>query len=107
MLWLFHDGEPVDRYNSSPGYFDDGPRRSPSGGDARLMCALFHAGDYVDDVERILRRSRDHYFDQSDRLRDLTRALDVPEFIVYFGFDYLDRGELPAGLTAADLVRTP
>jgi hypothetical protein len=82
ILWycLYLNGQLADEYGSTPGYFD--PKAEPSppvGGNARRLCQLFEAND-VAEVERILRDDVDYAF-QTDRLRDLARALGLPPFV--------------------------
>lgn len=102
------NGELVDEYSSSPGYFDDGPPEPPSGGDAARLTSTFGASDSAV-VESILRKSsdgKDGYIFEIDRHRDLVRALDLPEWAVGTSYEGLAAGEYPEGLTEADLHRT-
>lgn len=110
ILWFqFHvNGELVDEYDSSPGYFDPsaGPSE-PEGGDAAKLCEAF-GSNAVTQVEQILRRSsfeEDGYTFALERHADLVRALGLPEYSVGLGFQYLSEGDLPEGLKESDLIR--
>jgi hypothetical protein len=55
-LWLFQNGRVLDRYDSSPAYFDpDSELRPPEGGNATALCKAFGRPDRVDRVEQLLR----------------------------------------------------
>jgi hypothetical protein len=59
ILWyqLYENGEAVDEYESCPDYFDFSFKkpRGPIGGDARKLCAAFHAPMPPEFIEAILR----------------------------------------------------
>jgi hypothetical protein len=109
MHWLFRDGQRVDAYDSWPGYDEGRPRRRPRGGDARALCQLFGADQAIEEVDRILRAQgkTNPYPFESHRHRALLQALGLPLFAANLGFHHIDRGEVPDGLRAGDLVRTP
>jgi hypothetical protein len=55
-LWLFQKGEIVDRYDSSPAYFDaTSDHRRPEGGNVKLICEAFDQAERRSAVERLLR----------------------------------------------------
>jgi hypothetical protein len=107
---LSRDGEEVDRYNSTPGYFTSG-RSAPQGGDAQVLCAAFDAPEgAVDRVEAILRAAhsteKGGYLFEMDRHRDLTKALGLPGCAVATGYAYIARGEEPRGYDPSTWVKT-
>jgi len=116
LLFLADGGAVVDDYNSSPGYFEDEDARPPEGGDAARLCALFGA-ESVAEVESILRRWDDFsdepdvdppddvYIFEVERHSALVGALGLPVASVGFGYRYVSRGELPAGV--ASVLRVP
>ena len=98
---LFESGRMTDEYNSRPDYFESGTR-PPEGGAARALAAAFDAHARAGDVERILHRGE--YAVETERHAELVEALGIPEAAVGTGFNYISEGELPPGLTAADLA---
>ena len=109
MLWygLFDKGRLTDEYNSWPDYFEHGDS-PPTGGDARKLCAAFGRSSKEKEVETVLReasREEDGYVFAMERHADLVQALGLPAFAVGYGFNYLEEGELPEGLSEADLVK--
>ncbi len=110
VLWLqLHvDGRLVDEYDSTPGYFDGTPAGGPEGGDAEALCAAFGAGGRAGEVEDILRRGPDFvgYTFAPQRHKALASALGIPPALVTAGYDYLTRGEVPAGFNPAHFVHT-
>jgi hypothetical protein len=99
---LFDNGEMIDEYNSSPGYFE-GEDTPPSGGNAEKLCAAFKSVA-VAEVRRILHDSELTF--AIEKHQELVEALGLPTFSVGAGFDYISRGEFPVGLDEKDLVRT-
>jgi hypothetical protein len=113
ILWyqLYLNGELVDEYNSSPGYFNDSDEESamagPEGGDAKKLCEAFDANT-VNEVEKILRKpalERNGYVFAVERHADLVGALGIPSIAVG-GFEQVEGGELPEDLNARDCIRT-
>jgi hypothetical protein len=109
MLWygLFDKGRLTDEYNSWPDYFEHGTS-PPTGGDARKLCAAFGRGGKEKEVETVLReasREEDGYVFAMERHADLVQALGLPAFAVGCGFNYVEEGELPEGLSEGDLVK--
>ena len=109
VLWyqLYQAGTLKDQYDSCPNYADpDAEPAAPAGGDAAKLCAAF-AADNVAEVQAILSRSgwdEDGYTFEVERHEDLLRALGLPLYGVGAGYLYVSAGELPEGLTPADLV---
>jgi hypothetical protein len=110
VLWftLAVNGETADTYDSSPAYFDDSEPSEPSGGDAALLCRAFGAAN-VARVEAVLHAPDDDgaYAFASERHAELVGALGLPAFAVGTAYATFERGELPNGLTAAEMVRAP
>ena len=106
VLWyqLFVDGEPVDEYDSTPGYFEAEEPEPPRGGSAETLAGAFGRPERAAAVEAILRR-QDVLF-ASERHRDLARELGIPPDGVTLGFTYLEAGEVPPGLDPGSLHRT-
>jgi len=109
MLWygLFERGRLTDEYDSSPGYFD-GDTGPPAGGDARTLCAAFGRAGKEKELETILRKQsadEEGYVFAYERHADLVRALGLPDFAVGCGFNYVEEGELPEGLSADQLLK--
>jgi hypothetical protein len=113
---LFLNGELMDEYDSTPGYFggdkeDDDealPVNEPQGGDAKLLCGAFGV-NAVNEVDRILRRSslsEDGYVFAFERHADLAAALDIASFGVGTSFAAIVDGELPVDLEAEALIKT-
>lgn len=110
LLWftLALNGETVDTYDSNPAYFDDSVPPEPRGGDAALLCRVFGAAN-VTRVEDVL-HAPDHdgpYAFASERHADLVKALGLPAFAVGAAYATFERGEVPPGLTAAEMIRPP
>jgi hypothetical protein len=109
MLWLglFENGRLTDEYNSAPAYFDGGTD-PPTGGNARTLCAAFGRTGKEKEVESVLREAsteEDGYVFAMERHADLVEALGLPAFAVGCGFNYVEEGELPEGLSESDLVK--
>lgn len=110
ILWycLSRNGEIVDEYNSSPGYFDaDAEPSPPAGGNATELCAAFESSA-LDRVEQVLRKSSyddDSYVFAYERHADLAAALGLPAFSVGLGFGYASEGDLPRGLSEDQIFR--
>lgn len=104
MLWygLFDKGRLTDEYNSAPDYFEGGTS-PPTGGDARTLCAAFGRAGSEKELDAVLKK-KDYVF-AMERHADLVKALGLPEFTVGCGFNYLEEGELPEGLSEGDLVK--
>jgi hypothetical protein len=101
--WLFDGGRLIDEYNSNPDYFDRGSG-GDRGGDAELLCSRFGKPDQVARVRTIL-EDEDYAFALM-RHEALCNALELPEWAVGAGYQYLESGEFPEGLSEDDIRRT-
>ena len=107
--FLYHDGELTDWYNSWPSYFDFGATKKPddpAGGNAEKLCEAFGT-DNPQEVESILRKRRGKggYVFETERHRNLVRALSLPQITVGTTLATFDRGEYPEGFSVEQLVR--
>ena len=104
ILWyqLYDAGELVDEYDSCPSYFSDSEEDGPKGGNAKRLCAAFHA-DNPTAVEKILRSEA--YVFAVERHQALVEALAISDHAVAFSYNYATQGELPADLNEKDLLR--
>jgi len=101
---LFEHGEPIDEYQTAPGYAT-GEELPPSGGDALRFCRLFGIDDetIIADIDLLLRPP--HYDDlygfavASDRHEEIVELLGLPLSSVGVGYNDLLRGKLPEGIT--------
>jgi hypothetical protein len=100
--WLYSAQAKLDEYNSAPGYFE-GDNAPPSGGDVDLLLRTISPEASRDLVEQVLRDTV--YVFALERHTALLAALAMPSFAA-FGYKYISRGELPQGLTTADLAFT-
>jgi hypothetical protein len=109
LIYTLHeDGRLVDEYNSSPEYFESGPGASPEGGDAERLCRDFGADGKVDDVETVLRTpwgTDDGFVFEMERHQELVTLLGLPSASVPAGYNYLEEGEFPDGLTDSDFIK--
>lgn len=111
ILWyrLYDVGQLADEFDSAPGYFDaDAEPSAPAGGDGVRLAAVMGALHSAE-LEIALRKSGfedDGYVFESDRHADLVRLLGLPRLAVGAAFASFERGELPAGLSAADVIHT-
>jgi hypothetical protein len=111
MYWLYENGTPTDRYDSTPDYFSDDEEGDalPSGGDAYRLCRAFGVMQNVAEVEDVLRTPAfsedEHYLFAIERHADLVAALGTPSFSVGLGYTYIEMGSLPPGLDPDSLRR--
>ncbi|HEY3857252.1 MAG TPA: hypothetical protein VGO67_22950 [Verrucomicrobiae bacterium] len=108
LLWyqLFSNGDIEDEYDSSPGILESdsgGEIETPSGGDARKLCATFRSNAAAK-VQAILSDTKNYVF-ALERHAALVRALGLPEFAVGFGYKAIQRRKIPKGLKESDLIR--
>jgi hypothetical protein len=100
LLILCDRGTEVDRYDSTPGYFeggtgDAGDAGAPSGGEAGQLCAAFGVAKRVSDVDQLLRRTHRSTVVEGERHHALALALELPPGLVMLGYRYASDGELP------------
>lgn len=94
VLWYaLADEYGVDRYNSWPGYFDEGGD-TPEGGDARRLCMAFGVRDREEDVAALLEEPHDRIGMEIDRHAQLAELLGIPADAALLGYRYVSRGEL-------------
>jgi len=111
ILWyqLYANGKLVDEYNSAPDYFEPaGEPSGPAGGDVAKLMEAFDAAADTKALEKVLRTSsldEGGFVFAYERHLALVRLLGMPAFGVACGFNYISQGELPEGLTEADLKR--
>jgi hypothetical protein len=113
ILWyqLYGNGELIDEYNSAPDYFDfeaKGEPSRPAGGDPDKLVQAFGISADTKALEKVLRTSsldEDGFVFAYERHQALVGLLGMPPFGVACGFNYVSQGELPEGLTEADLRR--
>ena len=113
---LFLNGDLMDEYDSTPGYFGGGdgdgdesaPVNEPHGGNATLLCEIFGV-KAVTEVDHILRKpslNEDGYVFAFERHADLAAALGIASFGVGTSFSALVEGELPEDLDEKALIKT-
>ncbi len=104
ILWyaLYAPEGKLDEYDSAPGYFE-GEVTPPSGGNAQLLIKTMAPSAVVESVDQVLRNTE--YVLAYDRHSELLAALGTPPFAT-FGYKYINKGELPAGLNKVDLTFT-
>jgi hypothetical protein len=100
-LWLFHKGRVRDRYDSSPAYFDPHSEpRPPSGGNAKLLCKLFHWPEREERVEQLLRADLlegelPGVAGELERHAALAAELQMPRFVAGLGYSAIAGGYVP------------
>jgi hypothetical protein len=102
VYFLCEHGNVIDEYNSFPGYFGDAvpDGDQPAGGDAKQLARAFNVLD-SQSIEVVLRTPHgDDYLFETDRHRDLVRALGIPEIAIGVGFNYFSSGDLPPSVSA-------
>ncbi len=95
-------GKVVDRYESTPGFFQ-GRHGEPAGGNAPWLCHAFGASDREEQVAAVLRASHDVVGVEIDRHRSLQRLLGLPQTLSFLGYRYVARGELATDSAASSL----
>lgn len=83
----------VDRYNSYPGYLKKGGL-TPTGGDARQLCAAFGATGQEAAVATLLRRTCLEIRPEGERHGQLLQLLGIHGNLPFLGYDYVSNGEL-------------
>ena len=92
--YLLADGTRIiDRYNSYPGYLKKGGE-TPTGGDARQLCAAFGAAAQEAAVATLLRRTCFDIGPEIVRHEQLLQLLGIHGNLPYLGYEYVSNGEL-------------
>jgi len=91
----------IDKYNSAPGYFDDGDN-TPVGGDPKKLATAFGASDSREALAEIL-KSEDYVF-ASERHEAIADALGLSSPFCCMGFNSVKAGGFPQGITKKDFV---
>jgi hypothetical protein len=81
----------MDKYNSSPGYFD-GKLSAPEGGNIKLLADIFNVKSEITELKSILYSTFDkgkQYSAAMDRHTDLVKLLKLPEVSIGFGYNYV------------------
>ena len=106
---LWKNGELVDHYESDPSAMgDESKPDTPQGGNPNLLCATYHCTD-ESKIKTILYLSHidKKYVFETDRHKDLAASLGLPGISVGYGYEYINQGEIPPGLTKSQLVKLP
>ncbi|HTT32270.1 MAG TPA: hypothetical protein VMH48_01595 [Methylomirabilota bacterium] len=121
VLWLgiFENGKLSTRYASEKKQFEDGGEFPLVPEVAEVLCRVFEAPEKNQQVRRILRRPhgilgllstffkvRIAYVVEVLRHGDLAETLGIPLASVGLGYEYINRGETPEGLTRGNLRKT-
>lgn len=91
-LWLFSEGQVIDRYCSLPQYFDpDAKPGPPEGGDSALICSLFDRPDRRNRVDQLLRANlmeneMPEIIGEFERHQALVHELGIPRFAAGLSF---------------------
>jgi len=121
VLWLgiFENGKLSTRYASEKKQFEDGGEFPLVPEVAEVLCRVFEAPEKNQQVRKILRRPhgilgllstffkvRIAYVVEVLRHGDLAETLGIPLASVGLGYEYINRGETPEGLTRGNLRKT-
>ena len=121
VLWLgiYENGKLSTRYASAQKYFEDGGEFPLIPEVTEILCRIFHSPEKDEQVRKILRRPhgvlgllsiffriRIAYLTEILRHGDLAEALGMPLASVGLGYEYVNRGETPEGLSRGKLRRT-
>ncbi|MFT3988437.1 hypothetical protein [Aestuariivirga sp.] len=102
--WLYGHGSLLDRYDSTPNYFEKTADSDlPLGGNASVLC-LTYGCEKSGAVEHVLRADSDHYLLAFKRHRDLAKLLELPEGSVGFCYRYAQERSLPKTIKQEDVV---
>jgi hypothetical protein len=114
MYWLYDNGKLLDTYNSFPGYFDSEVDDAlAEGGDVQKLCkafekqgassesartfALGEQGNLSVDIEQYLQGEGIH--------SALVRALGMPPFAAYGGYNTIENNDVVMDLDRKSLIR--
>lgn len=98
LLQAYDEGRLVATYDSFPGYLGQGPR-DPDLSQVDALASVL--GVDPAPLRQVLGA---RYPTETERLADAAPLLGLPAYVVLFGYDYAVDGDLPAGLTPADLT---
>ena len=104
--WLYENGKLTDDYCSNPDFDEDYPAEQGPGDPAKL-CRAFGNPKAERKVKTALRSQRSGYVFAVHRHLALVKALGLPECAVAMGYRYIAAGDMPCGLTRADLTQLP
>lgn len=97
-LWLFQNGKMIDRYDSSPAYFNSSSdHRPPEGGDSQLICDAFGRPERAARVEALLRADllegeMPEIRGEQERHAALAAELGHPFFVAGLGYSAIAGG---------------
>jgi len=121
VLWLgiYEGGKLTTRYASAKKQFEDGGEFPQILEVAEVLCRLFEVPEKNQEVRKILCRPhgilgllsmlfkvRIAYIVEVLRHGDLAEALGMPIASVGLGYEYINRGETPEGLSRGNLRKT-
>jgi len=121
VLWLgvYEGGKLATRYASRTDQFEDGGEFPSIPEVADILCRVFGVPEKNQEAARILRRPhgalgllstllklRFAYVVEVLRHGDLAETLGMPFGSVGFGYEYVNRGETPEGLSRGNLRKT-
>jgi hypothetical protein len=104
--WLYENGKRIDSYCSNPDFDEDHPAEEGAGDPARL-CRAFGKPKAEKRVKTALTSHRGDYAFAVHRHHALVEALGLPEYAVGMCYRYIAGGDVPSGLTKADLTHVP
>jgi hypothetical protein len=121
VLWLglYEGGRLATRYSSAKEQFEDGGEFPQIPEVAEVLCRIFGAPGKKQEVSNILRRPhgllgllsslfnvRLAYIVEVLRHGDLAETVGIPIASVGLGYEYINRGETPEGLSRGNLRKT-
>ena len=121
VLWLgiYEGGKLTTRYASQKNQFEDGGEFPLVPEVAEVLCRIFGVPEKNQQVRKILRRPhgilgllslllkvRIAYVVEVLRHGDLAETLGIPMASVGLGYEYINRGETPEGLSHGNLRKT-
>ncbi|MFT3883423.1 MAG: hypothetical protein QM703_27705 [Gemmatales bacterium] len=100
-LFLFEQGEVIDRYDSLPEYFvKDAEPGPPEGGDGELICKVFNRPDQLYRVEELLRANLledelPEILGEQERHLALCEELGLPPYAAALGYEAIAEQYVP------------
>jgi hypothetical protein len=104
--WLYENGKRIDSYCSHADFDEDYPAEEGAG-DAAKLCRVFGKPKAEKKVKTALASHRGDYVFAVHRHHALVKALRLPECAVGMRYRYIASGDIPSGLTKADLTHVP